>query len=457
MDYLIIGNSAAAVGAIEAIRAIDSAGNLTVVSGEREHVYSRPLIAHYLAGTITEERMAYRPLDFYERFRVKTVLGISAAAIDCLNNRIVLDDGSMLTYDRLLLATGSRVTIPSLPGLDLDGVGIFQTYACALKALARLKAGGRAVVIGAGLIGLRAAYGLHEAGIDVTIIELLPRVASRFLDQNGSRIIQGLLEKGGIRILTGCRVKEICGDHTSGVNAVLLDNGEKIDCRMVIVATGIVPNTSLVENTEVKINRGIIVNPFLQTSVNNIFAAGDVAETFDLARRIYTINANWPNAYEQGRYAGSSMAGLMQGYPGSVGMNALSLFRTPIISMGLFDPEAEKTAGVEIKIRENSTSGIYQKLIFQDNRLKGAILIGDIAYAGALNNLIREQTLVGIIKDAILEEKFQFYTFLRQKREKEVEGISIQWPENYSSSQRYEKSFNEESWTERERDQRNWR
>lgn len=458
MEYLIIGNSAAAVGAVESIRRVDQKGNLTVVSNEKEHVYSRPLIAHYLAGDVAADRMPYRPEDFYRKNRVNAILGKNVLELDILSEQICLEDGTKHKYDRLLLSTGSKVNIPPVSGCeDFEGVGIFQSYEDAKRILARLKKGKGAVVIGAGLIGLRAAYGLQEAGAEVTLVELLPRIASRVLDEKGSSLVRKKLEEGGIRVITGCSVQEITGTKTAGVTGVVLAGGERIACQVVILSTGVAPNTFLAENTPIEVNLGIVVNPFFQTSFSNIFAAGDVAETFDIPRESGMVNANWPNAYEQGRYAGLCMAGEMKRYPGSVGMNSVSFFRMPVISMGLFDPEAEGVDGAEVKIRENPESGIYQKLIFKNNRLKGAIFIGDISYAGAVNNLIREQNLVGIIKDSILEEKYQLYDYLRKKREAQVEGKTIQWPETHSSTKRYEKSFNEESWTERERDQRAWR
>ena len=138
-------------------------------------------------------------------------------------------------------------------------------------------------------------------------------------------------------------------------------------------------------------------------------------------------------------------------------MNSVSFYKIPVISIGLFDPESEGLKDTEAKTRENFGNNIYQKLIFLDNRLKGAIFIGDLGYAGAVNALIKEQALVGIIKDSILEEKYQFYNFLRKKREAQMEGTAIQWPETHSSTRHYEKSFNEETWTEREQDKRAWR
>lgn len=456
MNYVIIGNSAAAVGAIESIRTIDQKGSITVVSEEKEHVYSRPLIAHYLAGDVTEERMPYRSADFYINHDIKTYLGIKVTGLDTSARSLQLEDGTAVDYDRLLITTGSKATIPPIKGLELDGVSTFQTYADASKIKSRLAPGIKAVVIGAGLIGIRAAYGLQEAGAEVTIVELLPRILSRVLDEQGSEMVKSILERGGIRVLTGRSVAELTGD-SGGVKSVVLHGGEKLDCSIVIVAAGVAPNVDIAKNTPIKINRGILVNEYFQTNLSDIFAAGDVAETYDIPRSGSMVNANWPNAHEQGRYAGRCMAGEMVQYPGSLGMNSVSFYKIPVVSLGIFDPAAEGIDGCDIKIRQNPDQNIYQKLVFKDNRLKGAIFIGDLGYCGAVKDLIKDQSLVGVIKDSILEEKYQLYGFLRKKRQEKLEGKNISWPETYSSTQPYVKRFDEESWTERERDKRAWR
>jgi len=456
VHYVLIGNSAAAVGAIESIRKVDQKGSITVVSNEKEHVYSRPLIAHYLAGEVSEERMPYRPADFYTKHNVTALLGVNVTGLDTAAQLLTLDDGTTLGYDRLLITTGSKAAIPPFKGLELEGVSTFQTYADARKIKSRLAPGVKAAVIGAGLIGIRAAYGLQEAGAEVTIVELLPRILTRVLDEQGSELVKSILEGGGIRVLTGRSVAEITGDNGE-VKALVLDGGEKLACSIVIVATGVVPNTDVVKGTPVKVNRGILVNEYFQTNLSNVFAAGDVAETYDIPRSGSMVNANWPNAHEQGRYAGRCMAGEMVAYPGSLGMNSVSFYKIPVVSLGIFDPAAEGIDGCDIKVRQNLKYNIYQKLVFKDNKLKGAVFIGDLGYCGAVKDLIKDQSLVGIIKDSILEEKYQLYGFLRKKRQEKVEGRDIKWPETYMSTQRYQKSFDEESWTERERDKRTWR
>ncbi|MEW6275144.1 MAG: FAD-dependent oxidoreductase [Bacillota bacterium] len=454
MHYVIIGNSAAAVGAIESIRRLDRESPITVIAEETEHVYSRPLIAHLVAGEVGEAQMAYRPAGFYAEMNVTARLGERAVGVDYSRRRVTLAGGDEIGYDKLLLTTGTIVTRPPVLSQKLKGLVTFQTYADAKNILTLLKAGKqKAVVVGAGLIGLRAAYALQKAGAEVTVVEFLPRVLTRVLDAEASALVEKLLRESGLNVLTGRAVKEIL-QKEGEVTGVILDNGIELDCGILVAATGVTPDLTLAEGLAT--NHGILVNEYFQTSYSNVYAAGDAAETRDLPRGEFRVNANWPNAHAQGRIAGLNMAGRPTPYPGSLGMNTVTFGGVPVISLGVFDPEAEEEKGYEVKIRKNPDRFIYQKLVFKENRLKGAIFIGDLGHCGAVKDMITEQLLTGIIKDAILEEKYQLYGFLRKRRQEKLEGKQIRWPESYSSAQKYVKSFNEETWTERERNLRPW-
>lgn len=457
MRYVIIGNSVAAVGAVESIRKVDRTGDIVLIGDEPYHVYSRPMIAHFLAGEVGKDRLCYRPVNFYRQMKVQFKSGYKATRVDFIGQKVLLANEEQVAFDRLLICTGSSVTMPNLKGIEMDGVTTFHKLADAYYLKDRLVLGAsRAVVIGGGFIGLRAAQSLREAGINVVML-VRSRVMRRVLDVEGSALAESLLQKEGIEIVKGRAVQEIKGDN-GRVAAVVLDNGSEVPCGLVVIATGVAPNLELVKGTGIHVNQGIVVNEYMQTTYSNVFAAGDVAETYDISRERGFTNANWPNAHEQGRIAGLNMAGQRISYQGSISMNVISIGSIPIVSMGITDPEAENDdLEYEIRIRKVFQHNIYQKLIFKDNRLKGAIFIGDLGYCGAVRDLIREQTLVGIIKNSISNENFQLYGFLRKKRQTKLESSSIQWPETYVSQTPYRKGFNEESWTEREHGERKWR
>jgi len=458
MRYVIIGNGPAGVGAAEAIRNVDAHGEITIVGEEPYHVYSRPLIAHYVAGEVTEPEMAFRPPDFYQSKGIVARLGVKATGLDVANRTVTLSDGSSLTWDRLLLATGSVQTFPPIPGADLPGVCDFWTLDHARAVLARVQAARSkgqvtAVVVGAGLIGLQAAHGLHSAGAKVIIIELLPYILSRVLDKEGAMLAQSILERGGIEVRTGQSVARIEGDTEQGVTGVVLSNGQHIPCSLVIKATGVRPNLSLVKGTPVKTGLGIVVDEGLQTTVPGIYAAGDVAETRDLAREDACVNANWPNANTQGRLAGLNMAGERTPYPGSLGMNSLPIFGVPVFSLGIVDPGGDD--GYRIAVRRGQD--IYQKLVFRHNRPVGGIFIGEAPDVGLVNDLIQKQIEAGVVRDTLLGQRQGAYLFRRSLVHEKMQGLNLPWKESLSDTQPYEKRFDVEKWREREQDRRKWR
>ncbi len=456
MNYVIIGNSAAGVGAIEGIRSLDKEGAITLVSDEQHPVYSRPITAHWVAGEENcEAKLRLRPETFYDDLRVEARLGVRATGIDLDKKNVSLADGTEIPYDMLLLATGSSPRFPDLQGRDLEGAHFFWTYDQARQVRERAEQAKAAVVVGAGLIGVQAAYALHQAGLRVVMVELLDRILSTVLDRRGSELARKIFEEGGVQIVTGHSVAEIAGEPGKGVTGVVLDDGRRIDCGVVIKSTGIVPNLGLARDAGIAVNTGILVNSRFETDSPGVFAAGDVAETYDIARGRPFVNANWPNAGEQGRMAGLNMAGRPTDYPGSIGMNSLPLFGVPIVSLGSVQDE-EVGEGRQARIRYKEDRPIYQKLLFKDDRLKGAVLIGETNNAGLLHDLIRSQDRVGWLKDSLLEEKSPFYHFRRERVRAEMEGEAVEWKGSLGSEEHYQKKFDDEKWAERERDERKW-
>lgn len=456
MHYVIIGNSATGIGAAESIRAGDAAGKITLIGDEPHHVYSRPLISHMIAGEVEADGMRYRPADFYTRLGIETRLGVRAESVDVHAHAVKLADGKSLHYDKLLLATGSIQKFPPIRGREHSGVFDFWTREHADAIQERISGCDvqlpcTAVVIGAGLVGIQAAYGLRGAGLNVVLVELLPSILSRILDTKAAAYAQAIFEKHGVRVLTGRSVKKILGNADEGVTGVLLDDGEKINCGLVVKATGVGPNLSLVKGTPIVVNMGVMVDEYFQTNVPDVFAAGDVAETFDITRGKTFVNANWPNAHAQGRVAGLNMAGRPTAYSGSVGMTSMPLFGVPIVSIGIIEPEK----GDQVRVRESKQ--IYQKLVFRKDRVIGAVMVGDTSAIGYINSVIQSGEQATLLKDALLGLKAPFYFLRRAKHKDVVEGVNLPWRESLGSTEHYEKHFNDEKWAERERDERKWK
>ena len=457
MRYVIIGNSATGIGAAESIRAADKSAKIVMIGDEPHHVYSRPLISHYIAGEVAPDEMRYRPADFYKRLKIDARLGVRAESLDLDARAVKLADGKTVHYDKLLIATGSLQKFPPIKGREHPGVFDFWTRADADAIRERTGAcdwllSCTAVVIGAGLVGIQAAYGLRGAGLNVVLVELLPSILSRILDTPAAAYTQAILEHGGVRVLTGRSVKEILGSGEEGVTGIVLDNGEKIDCGLVVKATGVAPNLGLVKGTRITTNAGILVNEYFETTVPGVYAAGDVAETYDVTRGKLFVNANWPNAHAQGRVAGLNMAGQATVYAGSIGMTSMPLFGKAIVSQGIVEPEA----GDEVRVRESRENQIYQKLVFRQDYLVGAVMVSDVSAVGLVNHLIQTRKPVGAFKETLLDLKSPYYAARRAMFKPEVEGVNLAWNPSLSSSEHYAKHFDDAKWAERERDERKW-
>ncbi|OGO81553.1 MAG: pyridine nucleotide-disulfide oxidoreductase, partial [Clostridiales bacterium GWC2_40_7] len=304
MSYVIIGNSTAAIGAIEGIRKYDSSTPITVVSDEPYHTYSRPLISYYLGGKVTKENMIYRPLDFYQRNNVRTMLGIKAMSIDYNEKNVLLENGEKLRYSKLLLATGGKPFIPPMGGLDKKNIFNFIKMDD-VKAIEKVAVrGSKAVVIGASFSGLKAVEALVKRNVNVTVIDIMSRIMPRVLDDTAAAIAAKTLQDHDVKVLLGNTVETILGEDTAA--GVLLKDGTKIDCDFVIMAIGVRCNTDLVKNSGIKINRGIVVDEKMKTSIPDVYAAGDVAEGYNFIEEKMMEIAIIPNAYYQGETAGAN-------------------------------------------------------------------------------------------------------------------------------------------------------
>lgn len=410
--YLIIGNSAAAIGAIEAIRKYDQENSITVISAEPYLAYSRPLISYFLAGKVSGEKMYYRDQRFYRKNKVEAVLGKKAVAINTDQKIVSLEDGTELRYDKLLIATGGIPFVPPMAGLEKARVFTFTSWDEVKRVAAVASEIKKVVVVGGGLIGLKAAESLRELGIEITVVELADRILSPALDAKASRIVEKHLRKQGIEIITNNTVSEIIGPNDE-VAGVILKDGKRINCQAAIIAIGVVPNVELVRATAIKINRGIIVDEQMQTSVVDIYAAGDVAEAPEMLSGEYRVIPIWPGAFKQGSIAGSNMAGHPEKYPGGLAMNSLEFFGLACISVGLINPEGEE---YEVFGKYYPKEFTYKKIVLKDDVIVGAIFVGAIEKAGIVTGLIRDRVNVKNFKEDILEDDFGYVSFPKKLR-----------------------------------------
>lgn len=400
MQYVIIGNSTAATFAIEGIRAVDKAGSITVISDETRPAYGRPLISYYLYGRIRLENTAYRPASFYTDNGVTLKYGVRAEKIDPKKKTVALSDDSTIGYDKLLVATGSSPLVPPADGLDAVKYHTFMTMDAALALEKELSPEKRVLVVGAGLIGLKCVEGILDRVGSVTVVDLAARILPSILDEEGSAIVQERLEARGVNFVLGdCAVRYAPGLAT-------LRSGREVPFDILVIAAGVRPNVSLVKEAGGEVNRGIVVNDRQETTIPDVYAAGDNCESYDICSGTRRILALLPNAAFQGETAGRNMAGGDAAFDKAAPFNALGLFDTHIATAGVYEGEAY-----------TDLSEGYKKLFVKDNKLVGFILIDCIERAGIYTSLIREQTPLDTVDFELLKKNPALMAFARGTRE----------------------------------------
>lgn len=400
--YLIIGNSAGGICAAEAIREVDRNNRLTIVGEEAYPAYSRPEISEFLAGETEPSAMSIRRPGFYEDNGIEPILGRRAEAIDPAEHTCRLDDGTLIHWGRLLLATGGRPIIPPIAGTDLPGVFTFTTIADAARIREAVGPRSRVIVIGGGLIGLSVTRALVHLGAAVTMVELLDRVLATALDAHASSVVERALAEAGVRVLlsrTADAILPVSGDPPKA-GAVRLADGERLSADAVIVAVGVAPRAELARDAGIAVNRGILVDRQMRTSHPDVFACGDCAEGYDFVAGIERVVPVWPNASMGGRVAGLNMAGRSASYAGATGMNALSYFGLSVVAAGV--QEAGPEPGYEVLTHLSEDRTRYRKVVLRDGVVVGLTFVGEIEPAGIVFGLMRDRVDVSAFKDELV-------------------------------------------------------
>ena len=407
MKYVIIGNGAAATGAVEGIRLVDKTGSITVVSREDHHVYCRPLISYLLEGKTDEKKMLYRPGNFYEENGVDVLYGVSAEKIDPAAKKVTLSDGRALDYDALCVATGSAPFVPEVKGLrNVGRVHTFMTLDDA-KALEKdLTPQSRVLIVGAGLIGLKCAEGILERCKSVTVCDLAPRVLSSILDDDCAAIMQHKLEDMGVEFMLDDTVAEF------EENSAHMRSGKTVGFDVLVMAVGVRANVSLIKDIGGEVNRGIIVSDKMETSLKDVYAAGDCTESTDITSGVKKVMAIMPLAYMQGRCAGVNMAGGEELLSNALPMNSIGFGGLHCMTAGSYTGECY----------EEKTPASIKRLYTEDNLLKGFILIGCNDRAGIYTSLIRNRTPLDTVDFDLLKRSPALAPFGKSYREEKLGG-----------------------------------
>ncbi|VFM98462.1 MAG: Pyridine nucleotide-disulphide oxidoreductase [Candidatus Kentron sp. G] len=398
MHYVIVGAGPAGVIAAETLRKTGRDGKITLLGDEPGMPYSRMAIPYFIGDEIDAEATCLRKEDHYVRHGIDFRHG-RVTRIEPQNRALNLEDGTSLSYDRLLLATGSRpITLP-IPGADLPGVHHCWTLEDAGKIRELAKPGSRVVLIGAGFIGCIIMGALLERGATLTVLELEERMLARTMDEVGAAMLERWCAEKGVTVRTATRVTEIkkggdISDSSTELAAGLTvhtQTGEPLVADLVISAAGVRPNLDILSGTGIATEDGILVDRHLKTTQPDIYAAGDVAQGIDWSTGKRTVHAIQPTAAEHGRVSAYNMAGIPTVHPGSFNMNVLDTMGLVSVSMGRWDGGKDRNSTL-LYDRDRYR---YVRLVFEEDRLAGALTIGWMGANGVLRGLIQGRIRLG--------------------------------------------------------------
>ena len=395
MHYVIIGNSAAGLSAARQIRRHDPKGRITVLSDESTFGYSRVMLPLYIARKIPKKDMIIAPKSFYASVGIRLCRGQHVEGVDPDAQRVHIQNGKTLAYDRLLVATGSSARRLDVPGENLAGVHHLRQMVDAeaiRKDLASFA--GPVLVVGGGLVGVKSLEALVARKREVHLVISSDRILSQMLDREASDLFLRSFERKGIGVHLRTDVQ--CFEGKDRLKGATLSDGTFFPCTVAIIGKGVDPNIGCVAGTGIRVNQGIVVDPHMVTSLCGVYAAGDVVEPFDVIEKRHKGNAIWPLAVEGGRTAGSNMADV------------------PAVFLGAVRISAGQREGQQEMIAFRKEGQVYRKLVFSEGRFAGFVLAGDIGGAGVLTSLLRNQTDVApVALEEGLDRGFSFWPRFR--------------------------------------------
>ena len=421
LHHVIIGAGAAGVTAAETLRHLDAKAKISLLDGEGEPPYARMAIPYLLAGQIEEEGVRIRrDLDHYAKLGIDLVRQ-RAQAVDATARSVTLADKQLLSYDRLLIATGSMPNREPVPGIDLPGVHTCWTLADARAIIAQVRRGTRVVQMGAGFVGCIILHGLLARGADLTVLIRSGRMVSRMMPPAASEMIQRWCESRGVKVMGRTQTARI--EQAGAELRVTLTSGEVLPADLYLSVVGVSPTLDFLRGSGIAIETGIVVDDAMRTSLSDVYAAGDVVEARDCVSGRSQINAIQPNAVEQGRIAAHNMVGQSTESGGSFACNVLDTLGLISSSFGQW----EGVKGGENIVLADESRFLYLSLQFQDDRLIGASSVGYTEHVGALRGLIQGRHHLGHWKDVLLANPARFveaYLALVEHRELFTHAIS---------------------------------
>ena len=406
MNILVLGAGGAGISAVQAIRSVDKKSNVYLISKENCIPYSLCGLPDFISGNISIKVLNRLDPGFLTKNNIKLISGKEAVKVDPsrkivhLKNNSTNDMSEKVKFDKLLIAIGLKPIVPPILGLNKKQVYNVSNLENCKNIIIGLKKATKIAVIGGGFVGIECAQALKQRKKEVFVVDEVDSILANIFDKEISSIAQKMLENTGINFILGNQVTEIIGNNS--VEGLKLKDG-KIDCDMVLLTVGGKPNIDIVKNSKIKVNQGIIVNEFMESSVKNIFAAGDIAESFDIINGKPGLKATWSNAVEQGHVAGLNIAGEQCKYPGFQSYNIVHIDDVPFLSMGNVTNLPQNSSELVLKGIDST-----RKLYIQNGRILGMEFYGDLTNSGHLFSLINKGSDIKGYNDKILSNYFQY-------------------------------------------------
>ncbi len=398
MHVVIVGSGVAGVTSARILREKDPKAKISIYTDEKHLYYLRPRLYEVLSGEANPQEIYVFSKQWYEKRGIKVHLNTKVLGLETDKKQLILEDYSRVNYDKVLLANGAHPFIPLIKGVEKIGVFALHSIKDALTIKEYTKKTRKTIIIGGGLLGLEFAVSLRKLGQQVKVVEIFQRLLPRQLDQDGATILKERIETRGIKIVLGVKTEEILGIKT--ISGISLNSGKELCGNLVIISAGVRSNINLALEAGIKVEKGVVVDQYLQTSVDDVYAAGDVAE---FEGRVYGII---PAALEQAKISAINMVGReKQVYKGTTPSTILKIVGIDLTSMGLINPEDPKYE--EIK-KINEEKGIYKKIVLEQGKIVGAIILGDKKDVTWIRKLMNQQIDVTKYEDFILEDDFDY-------------------------------------------------
>lgn len=404
MRYIVVGASAAGISGAKTLRELDKDAEIILVSKD-ENVYSRCILHHYISGHRDIEALDFTDRDFFEKYNIEWKKGLEVKSIDDREHVIDLSNGESLKYDKILLATGASAFIPPVENLrKAKNVVGLRNLEDAIKIKEEAEKVKNVVVLGAGLVGIDAIAGLAFKDLNVTLVEMGDRVLPIQLDKYASSKYEKRFEDAGVKLKLGVRAEKVLIDENKNPKALLINTGEEIPCELIIVATGVRSNVAFLKDSSIETDRfGLIINEKGETNARDVYGAGDITGR----------NPIWPTAVKEGIIAANNMVGneiFMEDFFGS--KNTMNFLGLTTMSLGVVNvPDDSYTEEIDIS-GEN-----YKKIIHKDGKIYGAIIQGDLSYAGVLTQLIKEKIHVSKVKKPLFEIDYADFFNIKENLE----------------------------------------